>query len=185
MSGLSHFTHYLSLWLTKGKLDDLTASNRMPKQSLFSCWQEQTAQGLLSIFEPCIYHRLLFIINSLIKALISSWVQLSASNQVWFTCSDRELSLATCWRRLWHKWASCRWPWQWWRILQFQTDWHAWTYLWVEVGHFGNAGRILLSTGISGTDIQHTGCGIERKVHERTRDIELLVDDLYNAEERR
>lgn len=104
MSGLSQFPHYLSLWPTKGRLDDLTVSYRMPKQFLFFCWQEQTAQRSLSISEPRINCRLLSIINSLIKDLISSWVQQSASNQVWFPCLDCELSLATCWR--WHKWVS-------------------------------------------------------------------------------
>lgn len=106
MSGLSHFTHYLSLRHTKGKLDALTASNRMSKQFLRFCWQEQTARGSRSIFEPYINCAPLSIINSLIYALISSWVRLSASNRVWFPCFDCELSLATCGRWLWHKWVS-------------------------------------------------------------------------------
>ena len=54
----------------------------------------------------------------------------------------------------------------------------------VEVDHFGNAGRIFRPTYISNTDIQHTGSAIECKIHERTGGVELLVDDLYIAEEK-
>lgn len=54
----------------------------------------------------------------------------------------------------------------------------------VEVGHFWNAGRIL-PTRIGGIDIQHTRRCVKCKVHEWTRDIELLVDNLYGAEESR
>lgn len=179
MSGLSHFIHYPSLWPTKGKLDDLAVSNRMPKQFLFLCWQEQTAQGSPSIFEPCINRRLLS--NSLIKALISSWVLQTKCdfhacivNRHWQHAEDDyDISVSGHGSGGGFAVSDCEW------VTCVKT------YLWVEVGHFGNTGRIRLPAGIRGTDIQHTGSAIEWKVHKWTRGIELLVDDLCGAEERR
>lgn len=49
----------------------------------------------------------------------------------------------------------------------------------VEVDEFGNAGGVVLPARICSIDMQRGGrCAVKCKVHERTRDVELLVDDL-------
>lgn len=101
MSSHSHFIHYPSLWSTKGKLDELTVSTECQSKLYSSAGTDSS--GVTVSFWTFIIHRLMSTINSLIKAPISSWVQLSASNQVRFPCLHCELSLATCWRWLKHK----------------------------------------------------------------------------------
>lgn len=58
------------------------------------------------------------------------------------------------------------------------------TYLYVEVGHLGNTRRIQLSAVDGGTDVQLVTSAVVGKVHERTGDVELLVDDLRGAQRR-
>lgn len=63
-------------------------------------------------------------------------------------------------------------------MRRFHTERHVYTYSGVEVGHFGYACGVLLPTGIGGVQVLANGSGIECKVHKRTGDSELLVDNL-------
>ena len=57
------------------------------------------------------------------------------------------------------------------------------TYLRVEVGHFWNASGVYLPARVHSSDVQDAGGAVECKVLKRTRDVELLVDDLCREEE--
>lgn len=67
-------------------------------------------------------------------------------------------------------------------VLQLHRDQHAWTYLYVEVGHLGNTRRVGLSAMVGRTDIQPVAGDVKGKVLKRTGDVELLVDDLRGAQ---